>query len=159
MAFDNSGTNAVWATRLWTPQKVWTTTFLHRNSIGHTSLDSSLFRTLKNAISAGLAERLKKLRLLPEHLEKFRLTELHEAPPEGPTNFLYRSSLGGTSMDSCRLAELKYAIFSRTARKPKKLRRSKDEKITALNVTALKIRKNWRQGKDAACSLLDPQNA
>ena len=60
-----------------------------------------------------------------ENLEKFRSTKLYDAPLEGSTIFLYRSSLGRTSMESCRLAELKYAIFSRTERKTKKLRRSK----------------------------------
>ena len=54
--------------------------------------------------------------------EKFRSTEFYDAPLEGSTVFLYRSSLGRTSMESCRLAELKYAIFSRTGRKTKKLR-------------------------------------
>ena len=57
--------------------------------------------------------------------EKFHSTELYDAPLEGSTIFLYRSSLGRTSLDSCRSAELKYAIFSRTGRKTKKLRRSK----------------------------------
>ena len=58
-------------------------------------------------------------------LEKFLSTELYDVPLEGSTFFLYHSSLGRTSMESCRLAELKYAIFSRTGRKTKKLRRSK----------------------------------
>ena len=57
--------------------------------------------------------------------EKIHLTELYDAPLEGSTIFLYRSSLGCTSMESCRLAELKYAIFSGPGRKTKKLRRSK----------------------------------
>ena len=57
--------------------------------------------------------------------EKFRSTELYDAPLEGSTIFLNRSSLGRTSMESCRLAELKYAIFSGTGRKTKKLRWSK----------------------------------
>ena len=61
---------------------------------------------------------------LPENLENFRLTELYDAPLEGSTSFLYLSSLGRTAMESCLLAELKYAIFSRTARKIKKLLRS-----------------------------------
>ena len=47
---------------------------------------------------------------LPENLENFRLTELYDAPLEGSTSFLYRSSLGRTAMESCRLAELKYAF-------------------------------------------------
>ena len=50
------------------------------------------------------------LKILQENLEKFRLTELYDVPLEGSTIFLYRSSLGCTSMESCRLAELKYAI-------------------------------------------------
>ena len=62
---------------------------------------------------------------LPENLEKFRLTELYGAPLEGSTIFLYSSSFGGTSLESCPLAGLKYAIFSRTGRKTKKLRCSK----------------------------------
>ena len=57
--------------------------------------------------------------------EKFRSTELYYAPLEGSTIFLYRSSLGHTYMESCRSAELKYAIFSGTGRKTKKLRYSK----------------------------------
>ena len=77
-------------------------------------------------------EKITAFKFLPENLEKFRSTELYDAPLEGSTIFLYCSSLGRTSMESCRLAELKYAIFSGTGRKTKKLRRSKDEKITAL---------------------------
>ena len=44
---------------------------------------------------------------LPENLEKFRSTELNDAPPEGSTIFLYRSSTGRMSLESCPLAELK----------------------------------------------------
>ena len=61
---------------------------------------------------------------LPENLENFRSTELNDAPLEGSTIFLYRSSTGRMSLESCPLAELKYAIFGRTGRKTKKLRRS-----------------------------------
>ena len=46
----------------------------------------------------------------PENLEKFRSTELYGAALEGSTIFLCRSSLGFTSMESCQLADLKYAI-------------------------------------------------
>ena len=62
---------------------------------------------------------------LAENLEKFRSTELYGTALEGWTNFLCRSSLGSTSMESCQLADLKYAIFSRTGCKTKKLPRSK----------------------------------
>ena len=68
----------------------------------------------------------KKLQLfLPENLEKFRSTELYGAPLDGSTIFLNCSSTCCTSMESYRLDELKHAIFSRTGRKTKKLRRSK----------------------------------
>ena len=127
MAFDNSGTNAVWAARLGTtPKKVWAATFLHRNSTSHT-FESSRSQKLKYAVSAGLAKRWKNyssFNFLPENLEKFRSTELYGAPLEGSTIFLYRSFTCRTSMESCRLAELKYAFFSRTGRKTKKLPRS-----------------------------------
>ena len=62
---------------------------------------------------------------LAENLEKCRSTELYGAALEGLTIFLCRSSFGCTSMESCRLAELKYAFFRRTGRKTKKLPRSK----------------------------------
>ena len=119
------------ARRQWpgtTHKKVWTTTFLRRNSTGGTSLESSRSRKLKYAVIAGLAKRRKNyssFKFLPENLEKFRSTELYDAPLEGSTIFLYRSSLGRTSMESCRLAELKYAISSGTGHKTKKLRCSK----------------------------------
>ena len=62
---------------------------------------------------------------LPENLEKYRSTEHHGAPLEGSTIFLCRSSLGCTSMESCKSADLKYAIFNSTRCKTKKLPRSK----------------------------------
>ena len=52
---------------------------------------------------------------LPENLEKFPSTELYDAPLEGSTIFLYRSSTSHSALDSSGLAELKYAFFSRTA--------------------------------------------
>ena len=60
-----------------------------------------------------------------ERLEKFRSTELYGAPLEGSTIFLNRSSTCRMSMESYRLADLKYAFFRRTGRKTKKLPRSK----------------------------------
>ena len=62
---------------------------------------------------------------LAENLEKFCSTELYGAALEGSTIFLCRSSLGSTLMESCQLADLKYAIFSRAGRNTKKLPRSK----------------------------------
>ena len=62
---------------------------------------------------------------LPENLERFRSTELYGAALEGSAIFLCRSYLGCTSMESCQLADLECAIFSRTGCKTKKLPRSK----------------------------------
>ena len=61
---------------------------------------------------------------LAENLEKFRSTEHYGAPLEGSTIFLCRTPTCGMSMESYRLAELKYAFFRRTRRKTKKLPRS-----------------------------------
>ena len=62
---------------------------------------------------------------LAENLENFRSTELYGAPLEGVIIFLHRSSTCRMSMESYRLAELKYAIFSTTGRKTKKIPHSK----------------------------------
>ena len=59
----------------------------------------------------------------------FRSTELYGAPLEGSTIFLMRISSCRMSMESYRSAQLKYAIFSRTGRKTKK--------ITALKALSL----------------------
>ena len=58
---------------------------------------------------------------LPENVEKYRSTELYDAPLEGSTIFLYRSSTSRTPLDSSGLAELKYAFFSRTGRNIQKI--------------------------------------
>ena len=75
-----------------------------------------------------IRQKIKKITalliLLPENLEKYRSTELYDAPLEGSTIFLYRSSTSRTSLDSSGLAELKYAFFSRTGRNTKRLGRS-----------------------------------
>ena len=49
--------------------------------------------------------------------EKYRSTKLYDAPLEGSTVFLYRSSTSRTPLDSSGLAEFKYAFFSRTGSK------------------------------------------
>ena len=67
--------------------------------------------------------KVKKITALlifwPENLEKYRSTELYDAPLEGSTIFLYHSSTSRTPLDSSGLAELKYAFFSRTGRNTK----------------------------------------
>ena len=62
---------------------------------------------------------------LAENLEKFRSTELYGVALEGSRIFLCHSSLGCTSMESCQLADMKYAILSITGCKNKKLPRLK----------------------------------
>ena len=74
------------------------------------ALESYPSRTLKYAVSAGLVETYKNyssFNFLAENLEKFRSTELYGAPLEGSTTFLYRSSLGRTSLLISRLGGLK----------------------------------------------------
>ena len=67
-----------------------------------------------------IGQKIKILLLLyfflPENLEKYRSTELYDAPLEGSTIFLYRSATSRTPFDSSGLAELKYAFFRRTGR-------------------------------------------
>ena len=70
---------------------------------------------------------------LPENLEKYCSTELYNAPLEGSTFFLYRSSTSRTPLDSPGLAELKYAFFSRTGRNTKKFQRSNLFQLTIFN--------------------------
>ena len=75
-----------------------------------------------------IGQKIKKntalLLFLPENLEKYRSTELYDAPLEGSKIFLYHSSTSCTPLDSSGLAELKYAFFSRTGCNTKKLWRS-----------------------------------
>ena len=69
----------------------------------------------------------KKLQLFQFFDGKLRKISLEGAfwwASRGIDNFSFRSSLGSTAMESCRLPELKYAIFSRAGRKTKKLLRS-----------------------------------
>ena len=60
-----------------------------------------------------IAQKIKNyssFNILAENLEKVRSTELYGAPLEGSTIFLCRSSTCRMSMESYRLAELKYAF-------------------------------------------------
>ena len=129
MAFDNSCTKSVWAARLGTTPK--------RCEL------QLFFAIIRQAVRRSKAIQLGRLNMqlqhdwpndkknycsfnfLPENLEKFRSTEHYSAPLQGSKIFLCRSSLGSTSMESCGLPELKYANFSRTGCKTKKLPRSK----------------------------------
>ena len=103
---------------------MWTATSLRRNSTSCMALESSRSRMLKYAVSARLAKRLKSyscFSILPEN----RKTSVDWAlwcASRGIDNF--SKSTCRMSMESYRSAELKYAFFSRTGRKTKKLRRS-----------------------------------
>ena len=72
-----------------------------------------------------IGQKIKKITALllfwPENLEKYRSTELCDTPLEGSTIFPYRISTSGSPLDSCGLAELKYAFLSRTGRDAKKI--------------------------------------
>ena len=79
----------------------------------------------KFGLPFGKAKNYSSFNFLAENLEKFRSNELYGVALEGSTKFLCRSSFGCTSMESCQLADLKYAIFSSTGCKNKKLLRAK----------------------------------
>ena len=70
-------------------------------------------------------KKIAALSIFWRKTKKFLSTEHYGAPLEGSTIFLCRSSTCRMSMESYRLAELKYAFFRRTGRKTKKLPRSK----------------------------------
>ena len=70
-------------------------------------------------------KKITALSIFWRKTEKFRLTEDYGAALEGSTIFLCRSSTCRMSMESCRLAELKYVFFRMTGCKTKKLQRSK----------------------------------
>ena len=110
------------------PKNWGTATFLHRNSTSRTVIESFPSRTLKCGVSAGLPKSWKNhssFKFWPENFQKFRSNEHYGAALEGSAIFLCSSSTCRMSMESCRLPELKYAIFSRTGHKTKKLPRSK----------------------------------
>ena len=70
-------------------------------------------------------KKITALSIFWRKTEKFRSAEHYGAALEGSTIFLCRSYLGSTSIESWQLADLKYAIFSITGCKTKKLLRSK----------------------------------
>ena len=108
-------------------QKGGTATFLRRNSTSHTALENSRSRTLKYAVQQDWPKdkrNYSSFNFLAENIEKFRSTDLYDAPWEGSTIFLYRSSTSRTSLVSSGLAQLKYAFFSRTGDSTNKIQRS-----------------------------------
>ena len=137
MVFDNSGTNDVWAAQLRTIPHCVNCNFSWPHLDKSYVVRKLLISEASICSFSMIGEKIKKLQLfyfLLVNLEKFRSTELYDASLEGSTIFLYHSSLGRTSMESCRLAELKYAIFRRTGRKTK---------ITALEAFSLDGPSAW----------------
>ena len=119
MAFNISCTKSVWAARLETTSKrCELQLFL--------AIIRQAVRRLK-AIQLGRLnvhfqqdwpkKNYSSFNFLPENLEKFRSTELYGAPLKGSTIFLNRSSTCRMSMESYRLADLKYVILSITESK------------------------------------------
>ena len=70
-------------------------------------------------------KKITALSIFWRKTKKIHSTELYGARLDGSTIFLYRSSTCRMSMESYRLAELKYAFFRRTGRMTKTLPRSK----------------------------------
>ena len=128
MAFDSSGTKAVWAAQLGTtPKRCEPQLFLAgiRQALRRWKAIHLGRLNMQFQQDWSKDKKITAFNFLAENLEKFRSTEHYGPPLEGSTIFLCRSSLGSMSMESYRLHELKYAIFSRTGRKTKKLPRSK----------------------------------
>ena len=119
MAFDNSSTNAVLSAspeptpRRCEPQFSWP--HLEKSYVVR-KLSISEAEIYSFSIIGQRMKILQLLIFLPENLKKYRSTELYDAPLEGSTIFLYRSSTSRTPLDSSGLAELKYAFSSRTGR-------------------------------------------
>ena len=127
MAFDKSGAKAVWAARLGKSPKrcelqlfftgIWQA--VRRLKALHLGCLNMQFQQ-----DWPKDKKITALNFLAENLEKCCSTELYGAPLEESTIFLSCSSTCRMSMESYRLAKLKYAIFRRTGRETKKLRRS-----------------------------------
>ena len=127
MAFDSSVKKMLWSAWLGTS---------HKGVCYHFSLPhfDQLYVIWKLSISednicsfSRIGQKIKNycsLKFLSENLKIFRSTEHLSCTSGGIDNFSYRSSTCRTSLQSGRLAELKYAIFSRTGRKTKNIRRS-----------------------------------
>ena len=128
MAFDSSGAKAVWAARLGTtPKRCELQLFLAgiRQALRRWKAIHLGRLNMQFQQDCPKDKKYSSFNFPPENLEKYRSTELYGAALEGSTIFLCRSSLGCTSMESCKLGDLEYAIFSSTGCKTKNLPRSK----------------------------------
>ena len=128
MAFDNSCTKSVWAARLGTtPKRCELQLFFARIRQAVRRLKALYLGRLNMQFQQDWPKdkKLQLFQFFGWKLRNFSLDWALWCALEGSTTFLCRSSLGSMSMESCRLPELKYAIFSRTGRKTKKLKRLK----------------------------------
>ena len=120
MAHDNSGTNAALAARLGTTPKTCELSLFFAAIGQATHCWKALDLVSLNMQFQEDWPKYKKITALlislHENLEKFRSTELHGAPLERSTIFLYRSTSSRTPLESSPSAELKYAILSSAGR-------------------------------------------
>ena len=123
VAFDNSGMKAVWAAQLGTTPKRWELQLFFAAIWQDIWRWKALDLRSLNMYCQQDWSKDKKVQLFNflQENKKNCSTELYGAPLDGSTFFLYGSSSDDTVFKSYRLAELKYACFSRTRRKTKKL--------------------------------------
>ena len=128
MAFDNSGKKAVWAARLGTtPKRCELPLFFAGIRQAVRRLKGPHLRRLNMQFQQDWPKD-KKLQFFQIFGGKLRKILLHWAlwsGSRGIDNFSLSQLFGSTSMESCQLAYLKYAIFSSTGHKTKKLPPSK----------------------------------
>ena len=104
MAFDNSCTKAVLLASLGPtpkrcePQLYWP--HLDKSYVVRKLSMSEAQICSFNRIGQKIKKITALLLFLPENLEKYRSNELYDAPLEGSTIFLYRSSTSGCPLDS-----------------------------------------------------------
>ena len=126
MAFDNSGMNAVGAARLGTsPKRCEPQLFFVgiRQAVRHWKALNLGRLNMQFQHDWWKDKKLQLFNFFAWKLEKYHSTELSDAPLEGSTIFLNRSSTSRSSLVSSGLAELKYSFFSRTGRNTEKLQR------------------------------------
>ena len=127
IAFDNSVTKAVWPSWLGTtPKRCELPLFFAAIGQATRSWKALDLGSLNMQFQQDWPKdkNITVLLIFSLKTEKFRSTELYDAPLKGLTIFLAQPT-SRTTLDSSQLGELKYAFFSSTGCKTKKLPRSK----------------------------------
>ena len=129
MAFNNCDAKAVWAAWLGpTPKRVWTATFLRRNSTSRSAFDSSLSRTLKYVVSAGLPKdknNYSSFNFFGWKLRKISLDWPVWCGSRGINNFSLSQLFGKYGNGNLSITWVEICNFSRAGRKTENLPRSK----------------------------------